>query len=96
MSRLLVFMMTVLAGIAQAQPMSKRADPADPHAVSPPLRFETGLAVPKASSSVDPAANWREHNDRVRSIGGHAGHLKAGASDGSSAPRQARPVEQKP
>lgn len=50
-----------------------RADPADSSARTEPLRFESGLRVSKARPDADPAARWREHNERVRAIGGHAG-----------------------
>ena len=59
-----------------AQPAAKRPDPLDANAVSAALRFETGLDVAVRATDTDPAARWREHNDRVRAIGGHAGYLR--------------------
>jgi hypothetical protein len=82
MSRALIVVLAALAGIAQSQPVDRRADPADPQARPTPLDFDSGLTRSKPSADVDPPARWREHNDRVREIGGHAGHLRAGGADG--------------
>lgn len=90
MKRLLLIT-AMLAGIVQAQPTQERMHPADPNAASTPLRFETGLMARKPPMDVDPPARWREHNDRVRTMGGHAGHLRAGAGEdaGPEGPAQA-------
>lgn len=52
-------------------------DPADPAAETRPLTFQSGLRpfVPTGESS--PTVRWREHNERVRAIGGHAGAVRA-------------------
>ena len=63
-----------LAAVSSAAGAS-RGDPADPRAGSP-LRFDSGLRAAKPASGVDPAARWREHNERVRAVGGHAGALR--------------------
>ena len=60
-----------------AEPATKRPDPLDANAGSSSLRFETGLDVAMRAVDADPAARWREHNERVRIIGGHAGYLRA-------------------
>jgi hypothetical protein len=93
MSRALIVVLAALAGIAQSQPADGRADPADPQARSTPLDFDSGLTRSKPPADVDPPARWREHNDRVREISDHAGHLRAGGADGkpdrADAPAQA-------
>ena len=63
---------------APVQPPVQRDDPRDPEAPAAPLKFHTGLDAATPDADVDPAARWREHNDRVRTIGGHAGYLRAG------------------
>lgn len=68
------FVAAALAAASSAAGAS-RADPADPRAGTP-VRFDSGLRAAKSPSEADPAARWREHNDRVRAIGGHAGSLR--------------------
>lgn len=52
----------------------KRADPADPNAAVPPHRYVSELAAyrkPQFEQKLD----WRQANDTVREVGGHAGSL---------------------
>ena len=67
-----------LSAAAVAQSVSQRPDPLDARAGTSPLRFETGLDLAIHAADADPAARWREHNERVRAIGGHAGYLRNG------------------
>lgn len=83
-----MIVLATLSGVAWAQQVAS-ADPTDSRAPSVPLRFDSGLKEAGRDAEVDPAARWREHNDRVRSIGGHAGYLKAGRAKAQSAPPQA-------
>ncbi|MBS4047530.1 MAG: hypothetical protein KG075_14390 [Alphaproteobacteria bacterium] len=53
----------------------KRPDPADPQAVVPPHRYVSDFASyrqPQFEQKLD----WRQANDTVRDVGGHAGALK--------------------
>jgi hypothetical protein len=75
---LLVAVAAVTAEAASVVPPAQRADPTDPKSASAPLTFDTGLASTLPLANVDPPARWREHNERVRVIGGHAGYLRAG------------------
>jgi hypothetical protein len=43
---------------------------------SKPLQHDSGLRPPPPRPEFDPAARWRDHNDRVRELGGHVGHVR--------------------
>jgi hypothetical protein len=73
--------MTVTADAAPPRP-----DPSDPKAGTPPLRYQTGLEPAKPAAEFDPTRRWREHNERVRAIGGHAGYLRDGGSASDAKP----------
>lgn len=71
------FMLLMLtASLAQtASAADKRPDPADPAAVVPPHRYVSDFASyrkPQFEQKLD----WRQANDTVRDVGGHAGALK--------------------
>jgi hypothetical protein len=63
-------------GLAQAASAADtRPDPADPAAVVPPHRYVSDFASyrkPQFEQKLD----WRQANDTVRDVGGHAGALK--------------------
>jgi len=54
---------------------SARPDPADPRVTTPPPVMESAFAGYRGYRD-DPPAPWREVNDEVRELGGHAGHLR--------------------
>lgn len=74
------------AAMAVASAKSPRPDPLDPKAATPALRFETGLESPKRAAEADPASTWREHNERVRVMGGHAGYLRGASPEPDAKP----------
>ena len=86
-SSALIFV-AVMATAGLASGKSQRPDPIDPKSATTPLRFETGLErLRQQQPEVDPAARWREHNDRVRAIGGHRGYVQRDStSEAASAP----------
>jgi hypothetical protein len=55
---------------------SAARDPADPAARTRPLVFDSGLRPFAAPADPSPTIRWREHNERVRAIGGHAGAVR--------------------
>jgi hypothetical protein len=86
----------LLTAVASAQPAPSRADPADPNARSEPLQFASGLVSKEPAAEVDPPARWREHNERVRAIGGHAGSLRSANVDQAPAKSDAAQKGGKP
>jgi hypothetical protein len=69
--------MTVVAASSAASfaQAAKGADPADPGAPTPTARYESAFAG-YAAYQEPQAGNWRERNDELGSVGGHAGHLQ--------------------
>lgn len=69
-------LLMLIASLAQtASAADKRPDPADPAAVVPPHRYVSDFASyrkPQFEQKLD----WRQANDTVRDVGGHAGALK--------------------
>ncbi len=69
-------LLMLIASLAQtASAADKRPDPADPTAVVPPHRYVSDFASyrkPQFEQKLD----WRQANDTVRDVGGHAGALK--------------------
>ncbi len=86
----LVAALTVLpGGIAVAQ-TAARPDPTDPKIASP--MPDPGSAYSNYRAFADePLAPWREVNDDVARIGGHAGALKGDATSPGSAPAGSTP-----
>jgi hypothetical protein len=72
--------MAVAAALAAAagDAMTAARDPADPAAETRPLTFDSGLRPFAPTDGPSPTVRWREHNERVRAIGGHAGAVRAG------------------
>lgn len=89
---LMLLMLTT--GLAEAASAGeKRPDPADPNAAVPPHRYVSDFATyrkPQFERKLD----WREANDIVRDVGGHAGALEE--ADGQPAGGQAAPAAGKP
>ena len=59
--------------LALAQPAVP--DPADAKAAVPPLAYES--AIPRAKPAEAKPGPWKQVNEQVGRLGGHAGHLKA-------------------
>ncbi|MEQ1685746.1 MAG: hypothetical protein ABL916_19035 [Burkholderiaceae bacterium] len=57
------------AAQAQPAPAAARADPLDPQAKVPALKYESSLGAPRRSVD-DKPVSWREANDKVARIGG--------------------------
>jgi hypothetical protein len=55
--------------LAQPTPNSRRADPLDPNATVPALRYESAMTQYRRLSDEKPVP-WREANDAVTRIGG--------------------------
>jgi hypothetical protein len=77
-------------GIAVAQ-NAPRPDPTDPKIASPMPDPRSAYADYRAFAD-EPLAPWREVNDDVARIGGHAGALKGDATSPGSAPAGAAPA----
>ena len=75
-----------VAWAAHAWAGTERADPADPARAVRPLRFDSAMGERNHVPEVDPPARWRTHNDRVRVLGGHTGHARAGAGEAAPLP----------
>jgi len=67
------------------------ASPLDPAAPTPPLKYESAFRGYRAFEEAE-VKSWRELNNTVRSVGGHAGSLPAKLS----APSQSRPADVPP
>jgi hypothetical protein len=88
---MLLMLTTGLADAASAG--DNRPDPADPNAAVPPHRYISDFAAyrrPQFEQTLD----WRQANDTVRDVGGHAGALKG--NDEPPAASQTAPVSGKP
>jgi hypothetical protein len=89
---MLLMLTTGLANAASAG--ENRPDPADPNAVVPPHRYVSDFAAyrrPQFEQTLD----WRQANDTVRDVGGHAGALKGDDGEPSAA-SQTAPASGKP
>lgn len=74
MRKIVAVALAVSAGAALAQG-DKPRDASDPKAKAPAVQYRS--AFPDYRSFREPeAANWREVNDQVKSLGGHRGHVK--------------------
>lgn len=74
-SAVLMLLMLTLGLAETASAGDKRPDPADPNAAVPPHRYVsefTSYRPPQFEQKLD----WRQANDTVRDVGGHAGALK--------------------
>ena len=80
-----------LAVLAPAFAMAQPAvpDPANPKAEVAPLRYESAIA--RAKPPEPKPGTWKQLNEEVGRLGGHAGHLKATesapAKDSGSSPK---------
>jgi hypothetical protein len=72
------------AGAAAGQ--AARPDPADPKALVPAPRYESTFKDyrPHAEPEI---ARWRETNEEMGRLGGHAGHLPRAAGQQKPAPK---------
>jgi hypothetical protein len=79
-------------GLADAASAAdKRPDPADPAADVPPHRYVSDFASYR-QPQFEQKRDWRQANDTVRDVGGHAGALKgAYEPPANQAPAQSKP-----
>ena len=89
-SAALMLLLTIsLAHTASAG--EKRPDPADPDAAVPPHRYVSDFSSYR-QPQFDQKLDWRQANDTVRDVGGHAGALKgAYEQPANQAPAQSKP-----
>jgi len=71
--RMLFCSLTLVGGIAAAQPTA-RPDPADPKAPVPVRPYASALKEYRPYADQE-AGRWRESNDEMGRVGGHAGHV---------------------
>lgn len=91
---------TLIVGSTIAQ---SRPDPTDPQLRVPAVEYVSPFASYQRYQEEKPAS-WRALNDEVLGLGGHAGHIKDGASSGAkpaavperSSPRSATASESTP
>jgi len=87
--------LTVLTvcGFSLATPFAYAAtttDPADASVAVAVTRYDSAFNGYQAYQAQEPGS-WREHNDAMAAVGGHAGHLKGSAP--SSEQKPATPSE---
>jgi hypothetical protein len=78
----LVLALGAPAALAQT---AARPDPADPRLSSPPPATASAFAGYRSFRD-EPLADWRAVNDEMRTLGGHAGHVRDGAVPGERTP----------
>lgn len=79
----------VLATPALAGAQQKvRPDPADPAAAAPALTYDSAFKTYVPQREVKPAA-WKDLNDEMGRLGGHAGHTRGSANPVAPAPATA-------
>lgn len=83
--QLLAFAFAIASPLAQGASVAG-SDPAAAAGVRP-LQHDSGLRPATPRPEFDPAARWREHNDRVRELGGHMGHVRNMERDAADAPQ---------
>lgn len=79
---------SLLATLALAAP-SATANPGAPRLDDPRLSHRSAFRQSPLTHLDPPAQDWRQSNDTVRKLGGHAGHLRAQRVD--NLPEIARP-----
>lgn len=79
----------LLAGFASAVAAQQAAprDPANPATPVPKPVYESAFAGYRPWSEPD-TGRWREANEEVRRLGGHAGHVKPAAKAPAASPKQ--------
>lgn len=77
------FHKSIVAGcslaLGLATSVAAPSDASDAPIATPEVRYQSAFDGYVAHQEW-PAGNWREHNDAVGHVGGHAGHLKGRAS----------------
>ncbi len=69
----------VLSGVIHGAMAQGRPDPTDAKLKSPTVEYVSPFASYQRYQDEKPAS-WRELNDHVLGLGGHAGHIKDGAT----------------
>lgn len=80
---LAAFAAAMVSLAAAAQPKSAPPDPADPAAPVPLVSYQSAFrnTQPSSEHGDTPDKTWRAANDEMARLGGHAGHMAAGAND---------------
>jgi len=73
--------LAALPAVAIGQQASARPDPADASIAVPTTHYKSAFKDYRAAAEDEatPDAVWREVNNTVRDLGGHAGHIKEDA-----------------
>ena len=79
-----VALAVLTAGAASAQDAAKR-DPWDPEARVPAVEYRSVFSDYQPYQD-PPAAIWRESNEVVKALGGHAGHIPKPGGSAKDAP----------
>lgn len=88
--RISVFALAAAFAAGAAAQQSARPHPADPGAPAKPPAWESAFEDYRPYE--EPAiARWREVNDEMRRLGGHAGHVQGSVPPRDSAPQAAKP-----
>jgi hypothetical protein len=77
-----------VSGLALAMPFAHAVTTANPDEVSaavPIVHYDSAFNGYQAYQSQEPGS-WREHNDAMAAVGGHAGHLKGSAPSAEQPP----------
>lgn len=76
--RLIAAVLASLPLTAAAQVKSHHTDPADANVTVPASTYDSAFKSYQAATDEkqSPDKAWRAANDEVRSLGGHAGHIK--------------------
>jgi hypothetical protein len=96
------FMRFPFAAVASALPLAALAqpvaDPAEPRAAAPSLRYESAFADYRPFKD-GPPAPWKEVNDALKGASGHSAHPAPKAQTpgpaGEKSPQPAKPAEHK-
>jgi hypothetical protein len=95
-SLLLLALAVFAASAAFAQTPAAGRDPIDPQARAPAVEYRSAFESYQPYRD-SPVANWRESNEEVRAIGGHAGHsAKPGGTSSPAAKPEATTPAKKP
>lgn len=85
MKKIVFLALAVVAASAAAAQTRAPRDALDSRVQVPAVEYRSAFESYRSYSD-PPAAKWRDANDEVRAIGGHAGHLVKPGTAGASKP----------